>query len=174
MAEDDAPKLARAATPGGGRRADRAAAIETAILAVARELLAEGGVQRLTVEGVAARSGVAKTTVYRRWRSKEDLALAVIGTTATASSRCGRPRSGTWSTAGSNAGSCGPDVDIDTLRELLFGPIYHRLLLSGGHLDDAFAERIVDAVLPSIATDGYATPNRTPQRRRGRQPAEAS
>jgi AcrR family transcriptional regulator len=35
-------------------------------------------VDRLTVEGVAARSGVAKTTIYRRWRSKEDLALAVL------------------------------------------------------------------------------------------------
>ena len=32
----------------------------------------------LTVEGVAARSGVAKTTIYRRWRSKEDLALAAL------------------------------------------------------------------------------------------------
>ncbi|MCD6022398.1 MAG: hypothetical protein K0R20_2108 [Actinomycetia bacterium] len=32
----------------------------------------------LTVEGVAARAGVAKTTVYRRWSSKEDLALAVL------------------------------------------------------------------------------------------------
>jgi AcrR family transcriptional regulator len=30
------------------------------------------------VEGVAARAGVAKTTIYRRWRSKEDLALAVL------------------------------------------------------------------------------------------------
>ena len=42
------------------------------------ELLAESGVQGLTMEGVAARAGVAKTTVYRRWRSKDDLALAVV------------------------------------------------------------------------------------------------
>ena len=32
----------------------------------------------MTVEGVAARAGVAKTTVYRRWRSKDELALAVL------------------------------------------------------------------------------------------------
>src|SRR5919199_380143 len=51
---------------------------EQAILTAVRELLAEGGVKRLTVEGVAARAGVAKTTIYRRWRSKDELALAVL------------------------------------------------------------------------------------------------
>src|SRR5206468_349612 len=56
----------------------RAARTEKAILDATRELLAEGGVHQLTVEGVAARSGVAKTTIYRRWRSKDELALAVL------------------------------------------------------------------------------------------------
>ncbi|HEX4433158.1 MAG TPA: TetR/AcrR family transcriptional regulator [Frankiaceae bacterium] len=51
---------------------------EAAILAATRELLAKGGVRELTVEGVALRSGVAKTTIYRRWRSKDELALAVL------------------------------------------------------------------------------------------------
>ena len=50
----------------------------TAILDATRELLAEGGVHGLTVEGVAARAGVAKTTIYRRWRSKDELAFAVL------------------------------------------------------------------------------------------------
>jgi AcrR family transcriptional regulator len=36
------------------------------------------GVPGLTVEGVAARSGVAKTTIYRRWRDKDELALAAV------------------------------------------------------------------------------------------------
>src|SRR5206468_6846 len=49
-----------------------------AILAATRELLAECNVHQLTVEKVAARSGVAKTTIYRRWRSKDELALAVL------------------------------------------------------------------------------------------------
>jgi AcrR family transcriptional regulator len=56
----------------------RAKRTDVAILGATRELLVEVGVHGLTVEGVAARAGVAKTTVYRRWSSKEDLALAVL------------------------------------------------------------------------------------------------
>jgi AcrR family transcriptional regulator len=51
---------------------------EAAILDATRALLAEGGVAGLTIEGVAARSGVAKTTIYRRWSDKDELALAVL------------------------------------------------------------------------------------------------
>ena len=58
------------------RRVERS---RQAILDAARELLAEdGGVRALTVEAVAARSGVAKTTIYRRWRDKWELALDAV------------------------------------------------------------------------------------------------
>jgi AcrR family transcriptional regulator len=59
-------------------RDGRGAATEQAILQATRELLVEGGVHHLTIEGVAARSGVAKTTIYRRYRDKDDLALSVV------------------------------------------------------------------------------------------------
>lgn len=41
-------------------------------------LLAEEGVDRLTIEAVAHRSGVAKTTIYRHWASKADLVVDTI------------------------------------------------------------------------------------------------
>lgn len=56
----------------------RRARSERVVLEATRELLAESGFSNLTVEGVAARAGVAKTTIYRRYRSKTDLALAVL------------------------------------------------------------------------------------------------
>jgi AcrR family transcriptional regulator len=62
-------------TRKSGRRADRS---KQAILEATRELLAEGGVRPLTVEAVAARSGVAKTTIYRHWRDKRELALDAV------------------------------------------------------------------------------------------------
>ncbi len=41
-------------------------------------MLDEGGYRELTVDGVAERAGVAKTTVYRRWPSKGALIAALI------------------------------------------------------------------------------------------------
>jgi AcrR family transcriptional regulator len=171
---------------------------------------------------------VAKTTVYRRWRSKEELALAVIlemtqqivrvrerGDTRTVliaflrgvirvltTSLMGRVMQGLASDVatdpqlghyyrervialrmaeirrlvdrGIERGELRGDVDIDTLHEMLFGPIYHRLLLSGGNLDDSFAGRIVDAILPSIAASGYQAPKPRRARRTTKTPPSRS
>ncbi|MFB5193227.1 TetR/AcrR family transcriptional regulator [Alicyclobacillus fastidiosus] len=45
------------------------------VLATAFELLSEGGVARFTVDEVARRSGVAKTTIYRHWPTREALVI---------------------------------------------------------------------------------------------------
>jgi AcrR family transcriptional regulator len=182
----------------------KASRTEQTILAATRELLAEHGVRDLTVERVAARSGVAKTTIYRRWRSKDELALAVLldmveqivevpdlgdiraelialldtavqilGTTL-----MGRVMQGLTSDLatdpslgrrfrerivglrvtevrrllerGAARGELREGLDVELVHELLFGPVYYRLLLSGGSLDDRLAARIVDAVLPGL------------------------
>jgi len=62
------------------RRAGRPRSEEAhhAILTAARELLIADGYNDLRLEHVAARAGVGKATLYRRWSSKEELAEAVL------------------------------------------------------------------------------------------------
>jgi len=43
-----------------------------------QELLEEVGYRALTIEGVAVRSGVAKTSIYRRWPSKAEMVFDLI------------------------------------------------------------------------------------------------
>jgi AcrR family transcriptional regulator len=51
----------------------RSEGADEAILDATVDLLTEQGFLALTIEAVAARAGVAKTTVYRRWPTKDDL-----------------------------------------------------------------------------------------------------
>ena len=57
----------------------RVARSRAAVLAAGVDLLMEGGPNAVTVEAVCQRSGVAKTTIYRQWASREDLVVDVIG-----------------------------------------------------------------------------------------------
>lgn len=183
-----------------------AAGTEAKILAATREILAAGGVRSLTMEGVAARAGVAKTTVYRRYRSRDDLALAVLidmVRIVTAGPEVGDVRAelvnvlratldvlrttlmgrvmqglvselavdpqlsesfrervvslriaevGRVLAAGAERGELRPDLDVGLVHELLFGPVYYRLFLSGEPLEPSFADRIVDAVMPALVS----------------------
>ncbi len=184
--------------------------MEQAVLSVARRLLAQGGVRQLTMEAVAAETGIAKTTLYRRWGSKEELALAVVldmtrevvaapadgdirtsliayldaAITTLRTTLMGSVMQGLASDlatnpelrdefhtrvvalrrahldelvrAGIQRGELRRTVDVDLLHDLLFGPVYYRLLVSGGPLDPGLAAQIVDAVIPSL--------RRTPRR----------
>lgn len=56
----------------------RGAPVIETVLEAAIEELARVGYQGLSVEQVAARAGVARTTVYRRWPTKSDLVKAAI------------------------------------------------------------------------------------------------
>jgi len=197
-AEDTAAPVRR-----GGR--PRSTECELAILQATRELLVEGGVRGLTIEKAAARAGVAKTTIYRRWRDKDELALAVVldmveqvvmlpelGDTrrellafvnaaveVLGSTLMGRVMQGLVSDLatdpelaqafrdrvvsvrdaeverlvqrGIERGDLRPDTDAGSAHELLIGPVYYRLLLTGQPLDRAFARCTVDAVLRAFA-----------------------
>jgi AcrR family transcriptional regulator len=56
----------------GRRRSERSHA---AIIRATQELLVERGYRALTIEGVAARAGVGKQTIYRWWPSRAALVL---------------------------------------------------------------------------------------------------
>ncbi|MGW5366791.1 TetR/AcrR family transcriptional regulator [Streptomyces sp. NPDC004009] len=58
--------------PDATRRSDRS---RRAIYAAALALVGEAGYRKTTVEGIAARAGVGKQTIYRWWSSKADVLL---------------------------------------------------------------------------------------------------
>jgi AcrR family transcriptional regulator len=56
----------------------RLARTRAVVLDAATEVLARHGTEGFTVDAVVARSGVAKTTIYRHWPTKEGLLLAAM------------------------------------------------------------------------------------------------
>jgi len=52
------------------------AAIDDQLLRATQDLLIEVGFERLTMDAVAQRCGASKATIYRRWPSKVELAVA--------------------------------------------------------------------------------------------------
>jgi AcrR family transcriptional regulator len=68
-----------AAAPGARRPGrPRSEQADQAIIDAALSLFAESGPEGLCIERVAARAGVGKATIYRRWPGKEDLLLDAI------------------------------------------------------------------------------------------------
>ncbi|MGP9019275.1 TetR/AcrR family transcriptional regulator [Streptomyces sp. BR1] len=67
----DSPRPA----PNPRRRSERS---RRAILSAALELCAENGYGKVTIEGVAARAGVSKKTIYRWWPTKGAVLLEAV------------------------------------------------------------------------------------------------
>jgi len=64
--------------PAGRPRSARA---EKAIIDATLDLVGESaGLSELSIEAIAARAGVGKTTIYRRWSNKEDLLVDALST----------------------------------------------------------------------------------------------
>ncbi|MFI5772360.1 TetR/AcrR family transcriptional regulator [Streptomyces sp. NPDC051658] len=72
MSTENTPPTA----PRPGRK--RSEESRMAILVAAFELMGEVGYAGLTIEGIAARAGCGKQTIYRWWRSRADVLLDVL------------------------------------------------------------------------------------------------
>lgn len=64
--------------PASRRGRPRSDTVHRRILDATRELLVADGFSRLKLEHVAARAGVGKATIYRRWPTKEALCLELL------------------------------------------------------------------------------------------------
>ena len=173
-------------------------------------MLIKDGFGRLTVEAVAAQSGVGKPTIYRQWANASELAMAALmsggpvkleesGTNlrsaltaqmrslvqAFATTR-GRQITMTLAAADPESeytkafrnqvilssreagrallqeatvrGEVTLPQDVEVLLDMIYGPVYYRLLVGHRPLDAGFAESIV-----AIALDAVANADRKPR-----------
>ncbi len=189
-------------TRGPGR--PRSTSADRALLDAVLDLLAEGGFGRLTMEAIAARAEVGKTTLYRRWRSPaevvaaavedfvtdirvpdtgkvaEDLLILMRQAVEVYRGRPGRVLPGliaamaesdavaqavrdgflrerraalaTVLERGVTRGELRPGTDFELALDVLGGPLFYRILVTGGPLDDQLAQGIVDTMLRGLAT----------------------
>ncbi|WP_437521598.1 TetR/AcrR family transcriptional regulator [Sorangium sp. So ce726] len=73
------PELERRRTGArGARRGGRSERVVRAVMHAAAAEIARAGYAALRVEDVAARAGVNKTTIYRRWPTKAELVKATL------------------------------------------------------------------------------------------------
>jgi AcrR family transcriptional regulator len=86
----------------------------------ALQLLAERGFQAATMDAIAARAGVGKNTIYRRWSSKEELIADAIGDLTS---------------------------ELDVEEE---GEIYDRLLARIRDFNHVFADPLLGSLLPGV------------------------
>jgi AcrR family transcriptional regulator len=185
----------------------RDARADHAILEATLELIAELGVYEFRTEDVAARAGVGKGAIYRRYRSKDDLVTAAVAALVdeeiavpdTGSTRAdllilmreavalyrgslaGRlmpnlvsamaqkpdlaravrdgflaGRRGALSEVlrrGVERGDLRSDLDVELALDVLGGPLFYRLLVTGGPLDEQLAEGVADLILRGFAPD---------------------
>jgi len=183
----------------------RSTEADEAIRRAAIDLLADEGYDGLTMAGVAGAAGVSTATLYRRWRSKEDLVAGVLREAAdeTAVPDTGSllgdcravlqdylvdvdqrvaarilaglvgemsrnpaladafrrnlvaPRRAAFKAILRRArqrGEVAPGVDDDLAIDLLFGPVHHRLLVTGQPLTPRIADRLAQLVVRAVST----------------------
>jgi AcrR family transcriptional regulator len=75
---DRAARTTKASAAGRRRRRGPSSRVRAAAISATLAELAEGGYSALSLERVARRAGVNKTTLYRRWGTREELVLEAM------------------------------------------------------------------------------------------------
>jgi AcrR family transcriptional regulator len=204
---DDAPRRGR----------PRSETARARILEAARSLLEERGLTGVTMEGIAARAGVGKPTVYRHWPNAQAVAMdAFLETTGVGSDgkradaalamlrRHLRAIAAAFTTtAGRNTaamiaaaqhdsdlakvfrnrfilqsrrhgrelleraaaeGAIAARADFEIALDMIYAPLYFRLLIGHGPLDAAFTDGLLELSLHGLVHDGR--PRRSRARRK--------
>jgi AcrR family transcriptional regulator len=183
------------------QRADRA------ILDATLREIAEHGLGDLRIDDVAERARVGKATIYRRYRSKDELVAAAVTSLV---SDISIPDSGSTEDdlrelmrnavrvyrgsleagvmpglvdamsrdpglaravrqgflkrrraalaavleRGVERGDLRPDLDLELALDVLGGPLFYRLLITGGPIDNKLADGVADLILRGLAPTG--------------------
>ena len=200
MNDESAVKELVDETTGRAPGRPRCAITHQAILDCANDLLEEIGFSNMSVEGIAARAGVGKATIYRRWPNKAGVVMdAFLAATAkeiafpdTGSARedirrqmrsvvkvLNGPRGQTIATLigvvqsdnelaeafrtrfvavrrgegkavlqrGIANGEFNPNMDLESVLDCLYGPLYFRLLIGHEKPSAKYSDQLVDLVL---------------------------
>ena len=129
--------------PAGGapRGRPRSAEADRAILTATVDLLAERGLAAMSIEEVAARAGVGKTTIYRRWPSKGLLALDAF----VISFRAEQPRPDTGTLRGDLLSAL--HAWVRAVTQTAMGPLLTGLIAEAQHdaeLRGAWRDRVLE------------------------------
>lgn len=212
MGESQLPGDAAGPVRHHGNRHGRSEDARRAVIRAADDLLVERGFAGVTIEGIAARAGVAKQTIYRWWGSKVDVLFDTFLEDAT--EQLAPPDNGTVRSdltaylrqlaaflteddAGAvlralvgqaqhdpglartlreshldqlrnrelamldravGRGELPAGLDLDEALDRLVGPVYHRVLVTGGPVGPEVTDRFVDAFLAACAATGEPAP----------------
>ena len=198
-------KTTATARPLGRPRDERA---DRTILTAAIELIAAHGVRDLRMDDVADRAGVGKATIYRRYRSKDELVTAAVyalvseitipDTGSTRADLAALMHSAVQVYSGSVEAGVMPslvdaisrdielarmfrerflkgrraalrtvlergveradlraDLDLELALDVLAGPLFYRLLITGGPIDRKLADGVVELILRGFAPESH-------------------
>ena len=130
----------------------RRAGADEEILRATRDLLDEGGYAAFTVDIVAERTGIAKTTIYRRWPTKGALVTAAIDIAPVAVDA-----DAIVAEAASLLGFLDHlDADAVEIIRAVIAPRRERLLLT---TDKESADRLLGGLLTRLILDDNLTPS---------------